>query len=64
MVFTQCIISIEISKTFNFSFNSQLIDDLQISNCEEHQMSILRGLEHGWDTQKDYFILYSLDPFI
>ncbi len=64
MMFTQCTIGIEILKTFKISFNSQLIDDLQISNCEEHQMSIIRRLEHGWGTQKDYLILYSLDPLI
>jgi hypothetical protein len=64
MVFTQYTIGIKISKTFKISFNSQLIDDLQVSICEKHQMSIVRRLEHGWGIQKDYFILYSLNPLI
>ncbi len=64
MVFTQYTIGIEISKTFKISFNSQLIDDLQVLICEKHQMSIVRGSEHGWGTQKDYLILYSLNPLI
>ncbi len=53
MVFTQCTIGIENLKTFKIRFNSQFIDDLQVSNYEDHQMSIVRGLKHGWGTQND-----------